>query len=64
MLPREQFLCALNRGTPEAMRDEVRMKMERLVPGGGYVAASSTSIPDYVRPDNFRAMIEAIREFG
>ena len=51
-------------GTPEAMRDEVRMKMKRLAPGGGYVAASSTSIPDYVRPENFRAMVEAIREFG
>jgi uroporphyrinogen decarboxylase len=51
-------------GTPEETRDEVRTKMEALSPGGGYVAASSTSIPSYVDAENFRAMVEAIREFG
>jgi uroporphyrinogen-III decarboxylase len=51
-------------GTPEETREEVRTKMEALSPGGGYVAASSTSIPSYVRPENFRAMVDAIQEFG
>ncbi|MDP6357183.1 MAG: uroporphyrinogen decarboxylase family protein [Planctomycetota bacterium] len=51
-------------GTPEETRDEVRTKIEALSPGGGYVAASSTSIPSYVNAENFRAMVEAIREFG
>ena len=54
----------LSLGTPEETREEVRTKIERLAPGGGYVAASSTSIPEYVKPENFRAMVEAIREYG
>jgi len=51
-------------GTPQQTREEVRTKIEALAPGGRYVAASSTSIPAYVKPENFRAMVEAIREFG
>lgn len=51
-------------GTPEEIRQEVKTKMQALAPGGGYVAASSTSIPDFVKPENFRAMVEAIREFS
>jgi len=54
----------LSLGTPERTREEVRTKMVALMPGGRYVAASSTSIPSYVRAENFRAMVEAIREFG
>ena len=51
-------------GTPEQTREEVRRKMQALAPGGRYVAASSTSIPGYVKGRNFRAMVDAIREFG
>lgn len=54
----------LSLGTPEQTREEVRTKMAALAPGGRYVAASSTSIPGYVKPENFRAMVDAIREFG
>lgn len=54
----------LSLGTPEQTWEEVRTKMAALKPGGGYVAASSTSIPSYVKPQNFRAMVDAIREFG
>ena len=54
----------LSLGTPEETREEVRKKIEGLSGEGGYVAASSTSIPFYVKPENFRAMVEAIREFG
>jgi hypothetical protein len=54
----------LSLGTPHQTREEVRAKMAALKPGGRYVAASSTSIPPYVKPENFRAMVEAIREFG
>lgn len=54
----------LSLGTPSEVRREVQTKMERLAPGGRYVAASSTSIPNYVKPENFRALVEAIEEFG
>jgi uroporphyrinogen decarboxylase len=51
-------------GTAEQTRREVLRKMTALAPGGGYVAASSTSIPDYVRPECFRAMVEAMAEYN
>lgn len=54
----------LSRGTPESVREEVRRKIHALAPGGGYVASSSNTIPEYVKPENFAAMIQAIRDFG
>ena len=51
-------------GTPDEVRGEVRRKLPALMIGGGYVAASSTSIPSYVKPENFRAMLETIEEHG
>lgn len=54
----------LSLGTVSETRAEVAHKLARLKEGGSYVASSSTSIPDYVKPENFRAMVEAIQEFG
>jgi len=54
----------LSLGTPEAVRAEVRRKVPILMKGGGYVAASSTSITEYVKPENFAAMIDELRACG
>jgi len=54
----------LSLGTPESVRAEVRDKLARLAPGGRYVIASSSCIPEYVKPENYRAMVDAIREFS
>jgi len=54
----------LSLGTPEEVREEVRLKIQALAPGGGYVCASSTCIPEYARPENFLALADAVREFG
>jgi len=51
-------------GTPEEVREEVRTKIRALAPGGGYVCASSTCIPEYARPENFAALAQAVRDFG
>jgi len=51
-------------GTPDQTWDEVREKISRLTRGGRYVVSSSTSIPEYVKPENYRAMVEAIAEFA
>ena len=51
-------------GTPQSVREEVRDKLARLAPGGRYVIASSTCIPEYADPENFRAMVETIREYA
>jgi uroporphyrinogen decarboxylase len=54
----------LSLGTPESVYAEVERKLRGLAPGGRYVIASSTSIPEYVKPENYRAMLDGIRDFG
>ncbi len=43
---------------------EVKEAIRQAGPGGGYVLMSSNSIHSSVRPENYRAMVEATREFG
>ena len=54
----------LGRGTPDEVRALVRECIATAGPGGGYMISSSNSIPSYARPENVRAMAEAIREYG
>jgi len=54
----------LTRGTPEETRAEVRSRIERVGRGGGYIVSSANSLTDYVKPENARAMGEAIEAFG
>jgi len=54
----------LTRGTPEETEQEVKEKIRDLAPGGGYVVSSSNTIPDYVKPENYIAMIEAVKKYG
>ncbi len=54
----------LTLGTPEEVREEVRRRIHDLAPGGGYAVASSNSVPEYVPLANFKAMREAVFEYG
>ncbi len=54
----------LTRGTPEGVEDEVKQKISRLAPGGGYCVGSSNSITDYVPVENYIAMLEASFKYG
>jgi uroporphyrinogen decarboxylase len=54
----------LARGTPEEVRSQVRQNIEIAGQNGGYIVGSGNSIPEYVRLENYRAMLEAAREFG
>jgi len=54
----------LTRGTPEETREEVRQRIATCAPGGGYVVSSANSITEYVKLENYRAMLAAVREFG
>ncbi len=49
---------------PDAVREEVRRRLAELAPGGGYILCSSNSIHSSVRPENYRAMIEALHQYG
>ncbi len=53
----------LSQGTPEQVREEVRWRMKKLGSQGGYIISSGNSIPGYVDPHNYWAMVEAIEEY-
>lgn len=55
---------ALPYGTPQDVREEVRLRIEQFGHGGGFVAASVHNIQSDVPPENICAMSEAVREMG
>ena len=54
----------LPHGTPEDVRQEVRLRLRQLGQGGGYVVAGVHNLQPDVPPQNIIAMAEAAREFG
>ena len=51
-------------GTPEQVREQVRQRIKDIAPGGGYAVGANPGIADYVRPENYDAMRQAVFEFG
>ncbi len=54
----------MSRGTAEMVAKTTRRLLERLAPGGGYVAGGGNSIPKYVPLENYNALLDTIRRFG
>ena len=54
----------LSRGTEEEVRDRVRTNIEAAAYDGGYCVGSGNSIPEYVRFENYVAMLEAVKDLG
>jgi len=54
----------LPHGTPHDVEEAVKETIAKASPGGGHILASSNSIHPAVRPENYRAMIEAARRWG
>ncbi|MBI5305677.1 MAG: hypothetical protein HY868_26345 [Chloroflexi bacterium] len=54
----------LSLGTPAEVAAEVRERIRALAPGGGYAVGSSNTVAYYVKLQNFKAMIQATREYG
>jgi hypothetical protein len=54
----------LTKGTVKETKQEVRERIRALAPGGRYILASANSLPKYVKPENVRAMGEALIECG
>jgi uroporphyrinogen decarboxylase len=52
----------LNRGTPQAVKDEVKRSVEIMAPGGGFVFCQVHNIQPDVPPENVVAMFEALEE--
>jgi len=56
-----ELLC---HGTPDDVVEGVKETIAKASPGGGHIMASSNSIHPAVRPENYRAMVQATRQFG
>ncbi len=54
----------LSQGSPEEVRAVTRETIRKAAPGGGYCLSSSNSIHSSVKPANFMAMIQTLREYG
>jgi len=57
-------LDTLSRGTPDQVRELVRRNIEDLTEDGGYCPGSSNSVTNWVPIENYRAMLDATKEFG
>ncbi len=51
-------------GTPDEVREEVKRRLEQLMPGGGFVFNTVHNIQPEVPPENVMAMYETVWEFG
>jgi len=51
-------------GTPEEMRERVKVLCNELGSGGGYIINGGCNFPHDTKAENFRAMIDAVMEFG
>ena len=54
----------LTLGTPADVEAEVKDRIRRLAPGGGYAVGSSNTVAHYVKLENFEAMVKATRKYG
>jgi uroporphyrinogen decarboxylase len=51
-------------GTEEDVIIEVKNCLNTASSSGGYILASSNSISDDVKPENYKAMVETVKEYG
>ncbi|MCX6150941.1 MAG: nucleoside 2-deoxyribosyltransferase [Ignavibacteriales bacterium] len=54
----------LARGTVEEIENSVKEKIKSVGQSGGYCLGSSNSIPEYVKYENYLAMLRATKEYG
>jgi uroporphyrinogen-III decarboxylase len=58
------FMSNLVHNTPAQIEAEVRERIASIGAGGGYIISSSNSLTDDMKPENVRAMRDAIRRYG
>lgn len=56
-------LDLMSRGTEEEVEAQVRERIERLNEGGGYMVGVSNTVPQYVRFENYRRMLETVYSY-
>jgi len=58
--------CAhlLSFGEPEEVIQATKKALDQGMPGGGYILSSSNSIHSAVKPENYKAMVDTVKEYG
>lgn len=51
-------------GTPEEVAEATKEALRQGAPGGGYILSSSNSIHSAVKPENYKAMLDTLKEYG
>ncbi len=51
-------------GSPEEVIEATKVALCKGMPGGGFILSSSNSIHSAVKPENYAAMLQTLREFG
>ena len=51
-------------GTPEQVKNDVKVLIDMFGPRGGLIVDGNLGIPDEARPENVRAMVETVRQYG
>ena len=51
-------------GSPEEVVEATKDTLRKGMPGGGFILSSSNSIHSAVKPENYVAMLQALREYG
>ena len=51
-------------GTPEEVVEATKEALRKGMPGGGFILSSSNSIHSAVKPENYSAMLQTLRECG
>jgi len=51
-------------GTPEEMRQQVKTLCETVGRGGGYIISGGCNFPYTTKPENLRALIDGVMEYG
>ena len=54
----------LSEAPVEEVIREVKAAIAKAGPGGGYIMMSSNSLHSSVKPENYKAMVEATRAYG
>jgi uroporphyrinogen decarboxylase len=54
----------LARGTEEQARAEAVRCLQEAMEGGGYILGTADEVPADARPENLRAMVQVVQEFG
>ena len=51
-------------GTPQEVIEATKHTLKQGMPGGGFILSSSNSIHSGVKPENYAAMLQTLREYG